>query len=202
VRPRAAPEEESVGETDGGALAGGGSTDERGADASAPEAAAQGAGGATVADPGVVDADDGADVDGSGGAVAEDAAEGTTAEGDTDGEGTAADAEDDTEETAADEAPATVAEHVAATIRSGSGEVRLLDADAAVLATGPAVDAFDLVEAADPAPATVVLDGTVEQRLLDVAAQRGVGQVIGADAGEFVKRPVDVRVRTADEFPA
>ncbi len=180
VRPRAAPEEESVGETDGGALAGGGSTDERGADASAPEAAAQGAGGATVADPGVVDADDGADVDGSGGAVAEDAAEGTTA----------------------DEAPATVAEHVAATIRSGSGEVRLLDADAAVLATGPAVDAFDLVEAADPAPATVVLDGTVEQRLLDVAAQRGVGQVIGADAGEFVKRPVDVRVRTADEFPA
>jgi hypothetical protein len=40
----------------------------------------------------------------------------------------------------------------------------------------------------------------VTQRLLDVAAQRGVGQVVGTDTGPFVKQPTSVRVRTAAEF--
>jgi hypothetical protein len=42
----------------------------------------------------------------------------------------------------------------------------------------------------------VVLDGTLEQRLLDVCAQRGVEQVVARSTGEFVKRPASVRVRT------
>jgi hypothetical protein len=42
----------------------------------------------------------------------------------------------------------------------------------------------------------VVLDGTLEQRLLDVCAQRGVEQVVARATGEFVKQPASVRIRT------
>ena len=47
-------------------------------------------------------------------------------------------------------------------------------------------------------PSAIVLDGTLSQRLLDVAAQRGVEQIVARARGEFVKQPVSVRVRTID----
>ncbi len=55
---------------------------------------------------------------------------------------------------------------------------------------------------AESVPYAVVLDGEASQRLLDVAAQRGVEHLVAATTGEFVKRPVDVRVRTADQLAA
>ncbi|WP_232686272.1 DNA primase DnaG [Halobacterium zhouii] len=92
----------------------------------------------------------------------------------------------------------TVGEHVEDVL--DSERVRLLDADLGVLAQADAADAFEELRDADPVPATVVVDGTVTQRLLDVAAQRGVGTLVGADAGEFVKQPASVRVRTEDDY--
>jgi hypothetical protein len=80
------------------------------------------------------------------------------------------------------------------------GTVRLLDADCAALAEGPADSAFDLLSSAEETPQSVVLDGTLDQRLLDVAAQRGVGQFVVADTAEFVKQPVSVRIRTAADL--
>jgi len=99
-----------------------------------------------------------------------------------------------------DETPPTLAGHVDAVIRDGSGLARLLDADYGVVDEGPTADAFDLVESADEVPVTVVVDAEVSQRLLDVAAQRGVEQVVGRGEGEYVKQPTDVRVRLAAEF--
>jgi len=46
----------------------------------------------------------------------------------------------------------------------------------------------------------VVVDGEITQRLVDVASQRGVGNMVGASTGEFVKQPTAVRVRTFDAF--
>jgi hypothetical protein len=48
----------------------------------------------------------------------------------------------------------------------------------------------------------VVVDGEVTQRILDVASQRGVEHLVGRSTGEFVKKPVGVRVRTADQLRA
>lgn len=114
------------------------------------------------------------------------------------------DAADEAPTEAADEttteSPETVAGHAQAVVGSESGLVRLLDADACAITEGPVEDAFGLVERSDDVPATVVLDGPVTQRLLDVAAQRGVGQVVGNSKGEFVKRPTNVRIRTIDDF--
>jgi DNA primase len=107
------------------------------------------------------------------------------------------------EETAEESDPDTVptlADHVTAVVAEGADVVRLLDGDLETLTEAPAEEAFDAVESAPEPPATVVLDGAVSQRLLDVAAQRGVGRIVAAETGEFVKQPVNVRVHTAEEI--
>jgi len=96
----------------------------------------------------------------------------------------------------------TLASHVDDIVDGGSGRVRLLDGDHEVIAEGPAADAFDLIESAEEIPRAVVLDADVSQRVLDIAAQRGVGQVVARGDGEYVKQPTSVRVRLAAEFAA
>ncbi len=63
-------------------------------------------------------------------------------------------------------------------------------------------DAFDAVEAAETAPHTVVVDGRIDQPLLDVSAQRGVSKLLGSEVGEFVKQPVGTRVLTVGDIRA
>jgi DNA primase len=96
--------------------------------------------------------------------------------------------------------PSTLREHVRAVIDAETESARLLDADFGAIETVPAGEAFDAVNDAKTAPYALVLDGQLTQRLLDVAAQRGVEHVVARSAGEMVKTPVDVRVRTVDQF--
>lgn len=92
--------------------------------------------------------------------------------------------------------PRSVQDHVTAVITEETGTVRLLDADDEVVASGDADEAFDLLDAAETAPTTVILDGPITQRLLDLAAQRGVHEVVGASQGDITKQPTTVRCRT------
>ncbi|QKY17552.1 DNA primase DnaG [Halorubrum sp. CBA1229] len=101
-----------------------------------------------------------------------------------------------------DDEPRSIEEHVQEVVDAESGLARLLGDDRGVLAEVDAADAFDAVEAADTAPHTVVVDGRIDQRLLDVAAQRGVSELLGRDVGEFVKRPVGTRVLTVGDLRA
>jgi len=82
----------------------------------------------------------------------------------------------------------------------GEGVVRLLDDSFETLSEAPADEAFERLRDADPVPYAVVVDDELSQRVLDVAAQRGVQHVVAASLGEFVKQPVDVRVRTAAQL--
>jgi DNA primase len=95
--------------------------------------------------------------------------------------------------------PRSMAAHVDEVVDGETGRARLLGDEFEVLAEVDAGEAFDAVEGAEAAPHAVVVDGTVDQRLLDVAAQRGVGDLVGRDLGEFVKRPVGTRVLAADD---
>ncbi|MFC7139286.1 DNA primase DnaG [Halosimplex aquaticum] len=97
------------------------------------------------------------------------------------------------------DAPDSLANHVEQVVGAASGTVRLLDATHEATAEGPADEAFALLESADRVPSSVVIDGELSQRVLDVAAQRGVDVVVCAAEGEYVKQPVNVRVLTADE---
>jgi DNA primase len=93
-------------------------------------------------------------------------------------------------------APTALSDHIDAVIGADSGSVRLLDAELTVLAEGEAADAVSLVADCEPAPQTVVLDDTCSQKVLDVAAQRGVEVVVATGDGEYVKQPTGVQVRT------
>jgi DNA primase len=96
--------------------------------------------------------------------------------------------------------PQTLAGHVEAVINGGSGRVRLLDEECGVIDEDEADGAFDVIESVEETPRAIVLDGELSQRILDVAAQRGVGQVVARSDGEYVKQPTSVRVRTATAF--
>jgi len=98
--------------------------------------------------------------------------------------------------TAEGDSPASLSDHIDAVIGAESAEVRLLDDDLTVIAEGATGETVSLVEAADPVPRTVVLDDACSQKVLDVAAQRGVEVVVATDDGEYVKQPTSVRVRT------
>ncbi|MFC5367642.1 DNA primase DnaG [Salinirubrum litoreum] len=100
------------------------------------------------------------------------------------------------------ESTATLRGHVSDVIDGELGVVRLLGPDLAVLDETDAGEAFTALESSDPVPFAVVLDGPVSQRLLDVAAQRGVDHLIGESTEQYVKKPVSVRVRTAEQLRA
>ena len=81
-----------------------------------------------------------------------------------------------------------------------TGEARLTDESFRTVASGEADEAFDLLKDAEETPYALFVDGEVTQRLLDVAAQRGTEHVVGRSVGEFVKRPVSVRIRTIEQL--
>jgi hypothetical protein len=160
--------------------------------------AAESDGQETTADPASADQDVAAETGGQGAvqvteppATESEATEADTAESNTsEADGTEADTE-----TATASAPSTsLAEHVAAV--DATDVVRLLDDDLSVLIEDDASRAFEALRDAEGAPRIVVLDGEISQRIVDVASQRGVSEVVGASAGEFVKQPTSVRVRT------
>jgi DNA primase len=113
-----------------------------------------------------------------------------------------ADASSDEADTAETGTSATLRGHVSDVIDGELGVVRLLGPDLAVLDETDAESAFTTVESSEPVPFAVVLDGPVSQRLLDVAAQRGVDHLIGESTEKYVKKPVGVRVRTAAQLRA
>ena len=162
----------------------------------------------TPAEPDSPTDSDGTDSEESGGAAAtaSDGADEKASEPDvdppTDAAAAGVEPSDDAATTGAvgePETPDTLASHVDAVIDDASGQGRLLDSSHELLAEGPADDAFDLIESAEVVPSSVVFDGELTQRILDVAAQRGVDLVVCPTEGEFVKQPVNVRILTAEE---
>ncbi len=92
----------------------------------------------------------------------------------------------------------TVPEHAAEL--DGTGRARLLDDENGVLTEVDAENVFEAVRDADPVPRTVVVDAAVDQRLLDVAAQRGVARVAGPRVGSVTKQPAAVKLDTFERL--
>ncbi|XVH32159.1 DNA primase DnaG [Haloferacaceae archaeon DSL9] len=97
--------------------------------------------------------------------------------------------------------PETVRDHIRSVVEDGRGTVRFLDRSGETMSERPAAEAFealdDRIETDGDAPYTVVLDGELSQRVLDVAAQLGVERIIAAETGSFVKQPAKPRVLLA-----
>lgn len=103
-------------------------------------------------------------------------------------------------DTSPEVAPETLRGHVRQVIIDETEAVRLLDEMFVTLDDAPAVEAFDRIKAIDTVPTSVVLDDELSQRVLDIAAQRGVDQIIAKSMGDFVKQPATVRIRTAEQL--
>ncbi|GAB3020028.1 DNA primase DnaG [Natronobiforma cellulositropha] len=99
----------------------------------------------------------------------------------------------------AESAPRSVYEHASAVIRERTDQVRFLDAEGTVLEETAAGETYDTLETAETVPTTVVLDGIVGQRLVDLAADRGVDVIVARALGQFTKRPTGVRVYPVTE---
>ncbi|WP_306053062.1 DNA primase DnaG [Natronococcus wangiae] len=105
-----------------------------------------------------------------------------------------------TADAAADTDPETVYGHATAVIGGGTDRVRFLDENDDVIEEAPASTAYDTLESLESAPTTVVLDEILEQRLLDLAADRGVERIVAHSLGQFTKRPTNVQIHAADEI--
>ncbi|QLG49241.1 DNA primase DnaG [Natrinema halophilum] len=96
--------------------------------------------------------------------------------------------------------PETVYGHASAIIRADTDRVRLIDANGETIDEVDASEAYDALESAETAPATVVLDDILGQRLLDLAADSGVDRIVARSIGQFTKRPTDVRIHAIDDI--
>ncbi|RQG92205.1 DNA primase DnaG [Natrarchaeobius chitinivorans] len=99
-----------------------------------------------------------------------------------------------------DSVPSTVYEHATEVIRSGTDRCRFVGDDGAVLEEIDANDTYDSLEETEPVPDTLVVDGILNQQLLDLAADRGVDRIVARSLGQFTKRPTSVRVHAIDEI--
>ncbi|WP_330631753.1 DNA primase DnaG [Halocatena halophila] len=95
--------------------------------------------------------------------------------------------------------PETLSGHVTEVVDSDAHAVRLLDASYETIADGSVDEAFALLKSAAEPPACLIIDGELTQRVLDIAAQTGVGQIVTQECGAFVKQPTSVRVRTVGQ---
>ncbi|MFB6219881.1 MAG: DNA primase DnaG [Halolamina sp.] len=116
----------------------------------------------------------------------------------TDAESTNA-AGSETAEPATEESGPTLGDHVREVIGEERETARLLDEEFGVIEEVPTEDAFDTVEESDGAHA-LVIDGELDQPLLDVAAETGLTHAVAADTGELVKQPALPHVRPVEGF--
>jgi len=107
-------------------------------------------------------------------------------------------AESETEPEPTTDETLSVPEHAAEL--AGTGKARLLDRENEILAETDADSAFAALRDAEAVPRTVVVDADVDQRLLDVAAQRGVARVAGPRVGDVTKQPAAVKLDTFDRL--
>ncbi len=82
---------------------------------------------------------------------------------------------------------------------SGTLSARLLD-DGNVISEVPVRDLANALKDHSGNITSVVFDGVITQRIVDIAAEKGVTNLIGAKIGNVVKSPASVHIETSSEF--
>ena len=95
--------------------------------------------------------------------------------------------------------PETIYDHVTDVVREGTDRVRILDDDGSIVGETDAAETAETLLSLEDPPSTVVLDGILDQQLLDIAAEVGTDRIVARSLGQFTKRPTGVRVYAVDE---
>jgi len=77
---------------------------------------------------------------------------------------------------------------------------RLLDSDTNIIEEVPVRDLAGSLKSCTDSIESVVFDGVVTQRLLDIAAERNVKCLVGAEIGHITKHPTTVKVLTVADI--
>jgi len=77
---------------------------------------------------------------------------------------------------------------------------RLLDRDLNIIKEVPVRDLVKVLKTNNTRAATVVFDGVITQRVIDLAAKRNITYLVGVRLGSVVKVPTNVRIITFDEL--
>ncbi len=75
----------------------------------------------------------------------------------------------------------------------------ILDKDKKILKEVHVAELATILQEIDEAK-TILLDGVITQRLVDIADERGVSLIIGARIGNVVKRPVKIKIHTFNDL--
>jgi len=106
----------------------------------------------------------------------------------------------DTETIGVPKPPQSIREYVTEVIAGATDTAVFLDGSCQQLDTCDTGKVFATLESTETVPETIVLDGTLDQRLLDLATDRGVEQIVATAHGEFVKKPVGTRTLTGSQL--
>ncbi|MDP2768192.1 MAG: DNA primase DnaG [Candidatus Methanoperedens sp.] len=89
-------------------------------------------------------------------------------------------------------------EHIAQL--SGTLSARLIDEQNNVISEVPVRDLANALKDSNGNVKSVVFDGVITQRIVDIAAEKGIKTMIGAKMGNLVKSPASIHVETSSEL--
>jgi hypothetical protein len=82
----------------------------------------------------------------------------------------------------------------------GTSKARILTSDDAVVAEVPVRELVETLKSDSKGAKTIVFDGIITQRILDIASEKGIRSVVGTKMGTVVKQPTGIEVATRDDF--
>ena len=82
----------------------------------------------------------------------------------------------------------------------GTSKARILAADDTVVAEVPVRELVETLKGDGKGARTLVFDGIITQRILDIANEKGIRAVVGTKMGTVTKQPAGIEVATRDDF--
>ncbi len=83
---------------------------------------------------------------------------------------------------------------------AGTFTARLIDPEDKILKEVPVRDLASELKEMEKSVKTVVFDGVITQRLVDIAFERGVEHLMGIKTGRLAKVPVSINIHTVDQY--
>ncbi|MFQ5801181.1 MAG: hypothetical protein ACE5HH_05635, partial [Candidatus Hydrothermarchaeales archaeon] len=83
---------------------------------------------------------------------------------------------------------------------SGTFKAYLLDDQSNIIKEVAVRDLASALQNSKEKVATVIFDGVITQRLVEISSQKEVGYLIGAKIGNIVKKPTEIRLLTASDI--
>ena len=83
---------------------------------------------------------------------------------------------------------------------SGTLSARLLDEGNNIISEVPVRDLASALKEANGNISSVVFDGVITQRIVDIASEKGIANLVGAKVGNVVKTPTSIHIETSNDL--